>query len=305
MASVPRWVLERKQTYAAAFRRAGLDKVAANLEDCSEMELLLACSNCNHRRYVVFHCESRVCPICSFHLAQDRAFFVKKLLGQMAYPKMLTLTIPVRDEEPRETIKYLRSCFQKLRDRQVFAAVKGGAYQIEVKVKQGHFHIHMHIILDAPYIHYTQLYKAWADITECQGVQVDIRAAKTPAQQAYVVKYAQKAAELRADGSDVVRWYLAVKGSRLFGTFGAWYNTRIEDLLEPEELPPEPPPCPECGGKKTMYFARDGVFVYGKAWHEIKGAVITADFPVSRRIGEPVKPTPRQDQFLELMGLVP
>lgn len=302
MRKIPLWVLKRKALYAKAFDAASLPKVAKSLRECAETELLLACINCNHRQYVVYHCESRVCPICSYYLSLDRARFIEKLIAKMKFPKMLTLTIPLQSTGPRDTIKYLRACFQKLRDRSVFKSVKGGAYQIEVKVKEGHFHIHMHVILDSPFIHYTQIYKAWADITGCNGVQVDIRAAKTKAQRAYIVKYSQKAAELKADGSDVVKWWKAVRGSRLFGTFGEWYNVKLEDLLNPDEQQRTPPPCPCCGAVKSTYFARDGAFIFGKDWPAIKGFIISEKFPESRPLKNPGYESTRQQDFLSALG---
>lgn len=297
---IPAYVLERKHVYAQAFKDAGLDKVAEHLNDCSEVELLLGCQSCGHTQYVVYHCQTRVCPICSYWQAIDRANFVRRLLKKMKFPKMITLTIPARNEDPRETIKYLRNCFQKLRDRKLFSVVNGGAYQIEVKVKEGHFHIHMHVILDAPFIHYTQLYKEWADITETAGVQVDIRAAKSEAQINYIVKYSQKAAELRADGSDVVRWWNAVKGSRLFGTFGKWYNVKLEDLLEPNEETRKAPPCPNCGAEGFAFFVRDGRFIFGKGWDEIKPFYTGPDRPEKRHIAG-ASPPELHDKQMDLL----
>jgi len=179
----------------------------------------------------------------------------------------------------------------------VFSKVVGGAYQIEVKIKDGHFHIHMHVILDCPFIHYTQIYKAWSDITGVAGVQVDIRAAKTKAQRAYIVKYTQKSAELRADGADVVEWYEAVKGSRLFGTFGEWFNYKLEDLLDPEEFKPAPPPCPICGAENSALVVRDGPLIYGKLWQEHKKFFDVAGYPYQRPVENLLPPESKQEEF--------
>lgn len=300
MANIPSFILKRKVVYAKAFEDAGYQKIADHLRECSEVELLLACENCGDLRYVVYHCDTRVCPICSWYQSIARSKFIRRLIGKMEFPKMLTLTTPQVHVDPREQIKYLRKCFQRLRDRKVFENVKGGAYQIEVKVKEGRFHVHMHIILDCPFIHYTQIYKAWADITGTDGVQVDIRAAKTKAQIDYVVKYAQKSAELRADGSDVVRWYEAVKGSRLFGTFGEWFNVKEEDLLEEGEELPEPMPCQNCGEVGHQFFVRDGPMIFGKDWKFKKTFYDRKGFPESRKIAI-AKPPKEEQIFMALL----
>ena len=301
MKAIPSYVLKRKHTYANAFDNAGLPDVAKKLRECSQLELLLCCQHCGGTQYVVYHCKSRVCPICSWHQSIARADFLRRLVAQMKFPKMITLTIPARNEPARDSIKYLRQCFQKLRDRKLFKDVVGGAYQIEVKVKKGHFHVHMHVIMDCPFIHYTQLYKEWSDITGVDGVQIDIRAAKTEAQIAYIVKYAQKAAELRADGSDVVKWWNAVKGSRLFGTFGKWYNIKLEDLLEPDENVPEKPPCPDCGELGNQFFFRDGSMIFGKDWIHLKGFFLHKGFPESRPVDPAVPLEIETDPLFELL----
>jgi hypothetical protein len=155
-----------------------------------------------------------------------------------------------------------------------------------LKQKPEGWHIHIHIIADAPYIPYQHLFSTWRKLINCSVPQVTIIAAKTPQQQKYVAKYAAKAADY--DGTtDVVAWYEATKGARLWATFGTWYNATLDDLLNVDT--PEPPPrqCPRCGGDKGIFYARDGPFLFKtQEWNRLKGTWLEDGESVYQEIAE-------------------
>jgi len=73
----------------------------------------------------------------------------------------------------------------------------------------------------------------------------------------------------------IVDWYIATKGLRLFATFGKWYNKKIEELDTEGELFKPSKQCPFCGSEGTVFFARDGPYIFGgKAWNEMQGFVV-------------------------------
>lgn len=283
MRDVPKPVLSWKKKIADALRERGHEKASERVRDCSQIELLLCCENCGHKKYVTYKCQARVCPICSWQLARTRARFSEALLKQMKYPKFLTLTMPTWTGDPREGIKFLREGFSKLRSREIWKNVKGGCYQIELKPKENGWHIHIHVLMDAPYLAKQKLFSAWRDILNLPYASIDIRAAKSERQKKYITKYAVKEADFNGDASAVVDWYEAVKGSRIFGTFGQWYNTRIEELLNSEEFEVFKPVCEWCGDPDHMFYARDGPFIFGKSWVEICTTFV-GDWAVSRPI---------------------
>ncbi len=254
----------RKRKFAEAFKRADLHDVASDLYDCQETELLVGCHSCGGSWWLVNKCRKRVCPLCAYEVAQERAHFVLCMTKQMQHPKMLSLTQPLCVGDPRDGIKYLRAAFGKLRKHPVFKCVIGGAYQIELKQKDGGWHIHMHIIMDAPFMPYQKLFTAWKDIIGEKCPQIDIRAASSAEARTYACKYATKSIDYGENGAGIVAWYYATKGTRLFGTFGKWYNAKIEELdeanngWEPKAL------CPCCGKEKTTFRVRDGPFVFGR-----------------------------------------
>ena len=260
----------RKRRYAKAFADASYDKVASQLNECQETESLVVCHSCRGSWWITTRCRLRVCPLCSFVKAQERAIFIQAMCKEMKHPKLLTLTFPTWTDDPRAGIKLLRASFSRLRRFTFMRHVVGGAYQIELKQKTGGWHIHLHSIMDAPYLPYQKIFTAWKAITGVSVPQVDIRAASTPEAQAYAAKYASKSNSFDAQPQSIVAWYEATKGSRLFGTFGKWFNKTLADVLPDKFADIEPPRCPHCGAVKSAFLARDGPFIFGpELWHDI------------------------------------
>jgi len=256
----------RKRAVAAIFKEAGYEELAQKLYDCQETEVLACCASCGNRWYVIQRCRQRVCPLCSYNEAKKRSQYLMAMTQHMKHPKMLTLTMPRSQDTPRNQIRFLRQCWNQLRRTALFKKVRGGAYQIELKPKPDGFHIHIHILMDAPYMPYQKVFSEWRRITGIEAPQVDIRAADNDSAKAYVCKYTAKSADYTHDKTDIVRWYEATKGQRLFATFGEWYNATLEELLPEGTEPPCAPPCPKCGAVGQMFYARDGPFIYGKDW---------------------------------------
>lgn len=270
MAHKRRKHFRRKQAYAKQFDEAGLYRIAQQLRECEETEVLACCTHCGASWYITNYCRLRVCPLCSYRVSIARKEYLLAITRDMAHPKMLTLTMPLWTEIPQDGIKYLRSCFNKLRRKKIMRNVAGGAYTIEVKIKPNGYHIHMHALIDAPYLPHQQLFTAWREIIGTKAPQVDIRAASSDKAKQYVCKYTSKGADFDAQQGTIVKWYLATKGQRLFSTFGKWYNAKIEELLNEEGEEPPKPTCPICKKQNTTFLARDGPFIYGhEEWNTL------------------------------------
>jgi len=277
---------------------AGLENIALQLKDCEETEVLACCSHCGSAWYIVNHCRLRVCPLCSYKVAKERAQFLEAMCKDMSHPKMLTLTMPTWTENPRDGIAFLRKAFNKLRKRPLFKSVVGGAYNIELKPKDTGWHIHAHVLLDCKYIPYQQVFTEWKKIIGHNCPQIDIRAAVTKEARAYQCKYAVKASDFDRTPGSVVDWYLATKGTRLFTTFGKWYNVKIEELDMEGVTQESPPTCPHCNSEGTTFLARDGPFIYGhEAWDEVKGAMVGGH--------EEIRDIPEVKEYLDGSASVP
>lgn len=248
---VPAYIIAAKNARADAFAAAGLPEVAQKLHDCTETKHLMFCAKCEETWYVTTQCRQRTCPVCAFHVARDRGDWLVAMTKKMAYPKKMELTLPPGDEPPRERIALLRDKFNKLRKTTLLRKVKGGAYQIELKWNEDHWHIHAHIIFDGPYIDQDALSREWGKLFGVEKLVTWIRACPGESELRYAVKYACKVSTAEFSGALIVAWYEAVKGSRLFTTFGTFYNWEIQEQDdEPDQEKPHSkcPCCGECGG---------------------------------------------------------
>jgi hypothetical protein len=265
----------RKRKIAERMRNANLIPQAEQLEHCGEYTTIMACSHCGHTSRVVCRCKLRVCPLCSYKEAKQRGEYLKAMTRHMQHPKLLTLTMPLWMDDARDGITFIRDAFNRLRKSEVFQKVVGGSYQIEIKIKDNGFHIHIHALLDCPYMPYQHLWSTWKKIIGHDCPQTDIRSADTPQAREYAAKYAAKASDFDADLDNVVAWYEATKGLRLFATFGKWFNATME------ELDPEHPrfipkcTCAQCGAEGTMYLARDGPFLFSPdVWKAMEKIIV-------------------------------
>lgn len=265
----------RKRFYAEQFRDRDLDLIAKQLAECQETELLASCTHCGKSWWVVNKCRLRVCPLCSYAIAKERGAYLIAMTKHMEHPKLLTLTTRQWTGDPHQGIKHLKAQFARLRRSKLFRAVKGGAYQVELKKKENGFHIHIHCLFDGPYMPYQKIFSEWRRILGETCPQIDIRAATSQRAREYAAKYAAKAGGYDTAAFAVVDWYLATKGERLFATFGKWYNAKLEEL-DPDAIAQAPQPnCPHCGSLHTTYLARDGPYIYGHdIWRSIAPVVM-------------------------------
>jgi len=263
-----------KNNYADEFRKAGDLVTAGKLNDCSETMALVICQKCDHKFYVVEHCKLRCCPLCSFQVAKERAKYNFALCQNMKSVKLLTLTMKAVTENEKEAIHYLRKCFNKLRRHKLMRSVRGGASSIEVIAHPDYCHIHLHAILDCAYIPNQQLFTAWRNILGVAYASIDIRQADSREARVYIAKEVGKNMAIYEDPAMIVKWYHIIKGVRLWTTFGTFYNKKLNELDDEKDEPEFIPACPKCGAHHSMYFARDGPYIWGgEQWSHVQHMV--------------------------------
>jgi hypothetical protein len=255
-----------KRKIAEQFRLAGDYRTADKLDACTETEELVMCSNCGGRWWVRSRCRLRVCPICSRDKARDRATYLTAVANEQPDCKMLTLTMRRWSGDPKEGIKYLRVALRKFRQLKCMEKCNGGAYVIECLPKQGAWHIHAHLIVSMPYLPAKKLWSVWAHCVGQRYAHVRIQAANSDRVKRYICKYASKSGIKDIGLENIVAWYEAVKGSRLWATFGAWYNRKLNDMIDGKDEQDNRPACPYCGAQGTTFLARAGPFVLGPDW---------------------------------------
>jgi len=258
---------------------AGLEAYASSLRECTVTAGLYACTGCGGWSYHTNHCKQRLCAYCAPRKARDRAKLAKYMLTHMDHPKFLTLTMP-RCDDLKAGIQRIRKAFSRWRGwKAVQPHITGGYYQIECKAKGDGWHVHIHALIDGTFFPKHQIWQTWAKALGIQEVSVDISSASHPEIAQEVAKYAVKAVELEEWTPEQLREFVtATKGLRLTGTFGKWYNAKIDELLE--EPAPEPMTCPCCGKSHCLYPIRAGPFVYGRDWNHLYGQYYS-DLPIT------------------------
>ena len=108
---------------------------------------------------------------------------------------------------------------------------------------------------------------------------IDIRVATSDQAKAYIAKDVTKNMSLYLESSMIVKWYHIIKGVRLFTTFGRFYNKKINELDDEKDEQDFIPTCPNCGAHHSMYFARDGPFIWGaEQWSHVQH-MVTGGWP--------------------------
>ena len=262
-----------KHHYADVLEKKDYTREARTIRTCHEVSHLAGCKDCQGTRYILHKCGHRLCPICSYHVSRLRADFLRKISAELSHPKLITLTIPTQGDDYEKGFKLIVGAFRKLRKDRLFRAIKGGAYSYEVVPHESYYHIHLHLLVDAPFIPQTILFAAWRRIIGVSYASVDIKAATSDAAREYITKYAAKNHAISTDPDLIWKLYAAIKGRRLFGTFGSWYNATMDDDPTKDEHAPKPGVCPCCGSTTGFFWIRHGGFVFGRdAWRDFESA---------------------------------
>jgi len=208
--------------------------VYRNIADPSRYKL---CSN---------HCGDRLCLPCGrirAHLLQSA--LEKKLASLARPPLFITLTLAGQPNEPlRDKIDRLYTGFSDLRRLKFWRdhVVGGGAFlEIKWSDKAQRWHPHLHILADASFMKQADLSDKWRAVTGDSYI-VDVRRSKSNSEVAhYVVKYCTKPINASFAGTPALldEAILAMKGRRLFLTFGDWYGIKLKGA-EDEEITDQP-----------------------------------------------------------------
>jgi hypothetical protein len=176
----------------------------------------------------------------------------------------LVLTVPNVRRLRREFYDWFRACFTLLRRRKFFSSrVRGGVYSFETKrnKKRRDWHVHLHaILLGERFIPFEQLYSAWNEIVSSRvhlsgegaewrermrkGCGVRIKLKPFGKGLMYVLNDALKDNGFVHCPELLAEYLLAVKGKRLFVTFGELFGTRDEGFRLF---------CPVCGSFDLVY----------------------------------------------------
>jgi len=181
----------------------------------------------------VGRCKDRMCPRCSRHNAWQMSEKLNTIMSRMTSCRMITLTLKHRRGSLKGQIDRLMLGWRKMRKTLTWRDhVEGGIYSLEVTYDEVNrtWHPHLHILTQGTFFDQKMLSGLWKTVTGDSPV-VDIRAVKSKKHVAkYVSKYVTKPDEVATWDDDVLWEYMqAIRGRRLFHTFGCLHNISVKD----------------------------------------------------------------------------
>jgi len=235
-----------KESIAAKLREGGQPALAQVLDDCCSDAKALVCASCGKFKTFFTHCDNFFCPCCQARLSRARRREVEWWTKAIGQPKHVVLTVRNAGTLDKTYLKWFKACLGKLRRRKFARNWHGGFYSIEVTNEGRGWHVHAHLLIDARFIDNQALAVEWANIVGQDFAIVKVKDVRQKSYLNEVTKYAVKSHDLaRWSAADVVAFVVAVKGSRMFGTFGSLFKQRGEwrEFIDTQTREPEKCPC--------------------------------------------------------------
>lgn len=225
--------LELNSKAIHALLNSNRDKEASRMDLCGKEFRIYRGTSSGAYRSIPYHCGHRLCQRCQKRRVGRFWRRLKTAFEGMFQPKMLTLTVRNVPHIDRAYFKKLRGYFSKLRRRGCFKQVLGGVYSIETTYNKTRrdWHVHIHALIDSKdFINRDKLVEAWKEITDGSW-GIDIRLADKDAI-CEVLKYECKLVDFVGDADLVDQYLTAVKGARLFHSFGNVFDFEEESEEE-------------------------------------------------------------------------
>ena len=130
--------------------------------------LTITCTNCGHDHVIQLNCGDRTCEVCRRKWYGYHYRALKKIISGWENIRKIEVTLKniPDDHFNKNTIKYLRKCFNRLLHRKKYRkAIKGGFYFVHVTNKGEGWHPHLHIIYTGEKIYPKDLSRDWRSIT--------------------------------------------------------------------------------------------------------------------------------------------
>lgn len=229
-------LLEAQERIAVVLDEAGRCDEASKVRGCCQEFRVYKALCCGDTLAFPCSCGHRLCPVCMQRrsaVLSDR--ILNEILPGMDHPVHIILTVKNVSQINKEFFSWLRSCFTKLRHREIFENVIGGGYSIETTYNDEAktWHVHLHVLADVGWISQQELSEEWKDITGSPVVWIKAvgygkdQAPEDAAKE--IAKYVVKPGEFLDDPALVDEYLKAVKRMRLWQTFGASLGVKPED----------------------------------------------------------------------------
>jgi hypothetical protein len=172
---------------------------------------------------------------------------------RIAQPKHLVLTMRNFRTLTRKKIREMTRALARLRRAKCFAKVRGGCVSLEITNEGNGWHLHAHLLLDVDWLEMPDVARSWAKEVGQQFAIVKIKDVRANDYLQEICKYVVEGSELAKWKPDEINEFVhAVKGVRMFNSFGALRELAPQIRLELAASKPPGPVC-QCGCSEFTY----------------------------------------------------
>lgn len=227
------WMGDRERVYAALDAANQSSGRLGRFAGCGQGGMVFVSADGQRAKVMSINCHDRLCEPCAIERAWHVRGKLASLMGER-FHRLITLTMAGNNAPLKDCMVGLNESFIKLRRTEFWKrTVSGGAWFQEItRGREGrHWHAHAHAITCGTWVDWHRLKAEWAMASGGSYV-VDVRAVDDNKGQArYVSDYCSKGVSrsLYYNHDLLVEAVIALKGSRLIGTFGDWWNVNLEE----------------------------------------------------------------------------
>lgn len=183
-------------------------------------------------------CRDRLCPVCSRIRGSELRARIKDAVQRMDDKRFVTLTIQNAGRKLTEDVDHLVNSFKELRRSEFWKNhCVGGLWTMEVTQgkTEGTWHAHLHLLVDGNYMDQAALSDAWLRATGDSRIVWITAVGSTNQAIAYITKYIAKPGEFaKFTEEELCDYAAAMKGRRMFGTFGKLHASISKDRKQEE-----------------------------------------------------------------------
>jgi hypothetical protein len=158
---------------------------------------------------------------------------------------------------PTLTKRKIRECkaaFSRLRRSKFAANWRGGCYSLEITNEGRGWHLHIHCLIDAHWIDAAELARQWGHLVGQEFGIVCVKRVHGDHYLRELTKYVVKGSQMAGwEPEEILEFIRAIKGSRMFGTFGELFKLRAAWTADLDGITNAERACP-CGCTHFHYY---------------------------------------------------
>ena len=224
-----------------------------NFSRCGSDEIFRTCRNCGKWETFEYRCNLKWCPRCQQRLSIIRKNLIGMWAKKIAQPKHLVLTHRNFPTLTRRKIREHTRDLARMRRSKCFREVRGGCVSTEITNEQRGWHLHAHLLIDVTWLDMPDVSRRWGKICGQEFAIVKIKDVRDRDYLHEICKYIVEGSELAKWKPDELNEFVqAVKGVRMFNSFGSLRDLAPQIRKELFSQKPDPPMC-DCGSMDYTY----------------------------------------------------